>query len=50
MIGIRDQDKIRELLDISEDEIIVSVIAVGYGTEKGTMPKRKLIDEIARFY
>lgn len=50
VIGIRDQDKIRELLDISDEEIIVSVIAGGYGTEKTTMPKRKLVDEIARFY
>jgi len=49
VIGIRDQDKIREVLNISHEEIIVSVIAVGYAAEEAKMPKRKAVDEIAKF-
>lgn len=50
VMGIRDADKIRELLHIDDSEIIVSVISVGYGDSHPDMPKRKRIEEIATFY
>lgn len=50
IMGIRDADKIRELLDIPEDEIIVSVIAVGYADEEPVKPSRKKVSETAKFY
>lgn len=48
--GIRDAEKIRTILDIPEDQIIVSVIAVGYGTKEMKKPKRKLAEDILRLY
>ena len=50
IMGIRDIDKLRELLDIGENEAIVSVIAVGYTEERPVMPKRKAVSEVAKFY
>lgn len=50
IMGLRDSDKIREMLDIPTTETIVAVIAVGYGVEEPKMPKRKTTDEILKFY
>lgn len=50
VMGIRDADKIREALHIPEDEEIVSVISVGYRAINPEMPKRKNVEEIAKFY
>lgn len=49
VIGIRDVAKIREMLQVPEDEIIVSVIALGYAAGASMKPKRKTVEEIARF-
>ena len=50
VMGIRDADKLRELLSIGEDQEVVSVIALGYGAADPQMPKRNMVEEIARFY
>ena len=50
VMGIRDADKIRTMLDIPETEIIVSVIALGYAAEEPIMPKRKAAEDILKFY
>lgn len=50
VMGLRDQDKIREIMNITEDEVIVSVIALGYKDIDPTMPPRKAIKDIACFY
>ena len=50
VMGIRDADKIRTLLQIPETEIIVAVIAVGYGKDHPAKPKRKQPDDILKFY
>ena len=49
VMGIRDAKAIREEIGIPDEEIIVSVIAIGYGTKDATMPKRKVISEILHF-
>jgi nitroreductase len=49
IMGIRDGEKIREMLEIPESEIVVSVIAVGYGAESPKRPTRKSVEEIAKF-
>ena len=49
VMGLRDADKIREILEISENEIIVSVIAVGYGKEDVERPARKPVEAVAKF-
>lgn len=50
IMGIRDEEKIREMLSIPEEQIIVSVIAVGYSDAKPDMPKRKDTEEIVSFF
>ena len=46
IMGIRDGDKIREILNIPENEIVVSVIAIGYSDSEATKPKRKRAEDI----
>ena len=50
VMGIRDIDKIKGLLDISKEEIIVSVIAIGISDIEPERPKRKTVEDITRFY
>ena len=50
IMGIRDGEKIREVLNIPEQETIVAVIALGYGTQNPDKPKRKTADDIVKFY
>ena len=50
VIGIRDAGKLKEVFEIPEEEIVVSVIGVGYADVDPEMPKRKSVDETAKFY
>ncbi len=50
IMGIRESDKLRELLDIPETETVVSVIAVGKAAESPARPPRKELDTIAKFF
>ena len=50
VMGIRDSEKIREALNIPENEEIVSVISVGYRAVDPEMPKRKSMADITKFY
>lgn len=50
VMGIRNAEKLRELLSIPESEQIVSVISLGYRDIEPEMPKRKEISEIAKCF
>lgn len=50
VMGIRNTDKITEMLNIPESECIVSVIAVGYAAKEAVKPNRKQVAEIAKFF
>lgn len=50
IMGIRNEVKIKEMLNIPLDECIVSVIALGYGTKEAIKPKRKEPQDILKFY
>ncbi len=50
VMGLRDADKIREMLGIPSEEIIVSVIALGYGAVEPKRPPRKSLEEVAKFF
>lgn len=50
IMGIRDADKLRAALDIPENEEIGAVIALGYADEDPSRPKRRELEDIARFY
>ena len=49
-MGIRDADKIRELLSIPEEETIMAVIAIGQTSATPSRPKRKNVEEVLSFY
>lgn len=49
IMGIRDGEKIRELLHVPETEQVVSVIAVGYRDINPDKPKRKTPEDILTF-
>lgn len=50
VLGLRDADAIRTLLEIPDNEVIVSVIGIGYRSEDSTRPRRKEVEDITRFY
>lgn len=50
IMGLRDSEKIRELLSIPQEEIIGAVIAVGKAAEIPTRPRRKATEEITKFF
>lgn len=50
VMGIRDADKIREILNIPENEIIVSVIGVGVADIAPEAPRRKSVEDITTWY
>ena len=50
VMGIRDADALKAVLSIPENEAVVSVISVGYPDIDPVRPKRKEIDDIAKFY
>ena len=50
IMGIRYPDAIRECLNIPEEEVIVSVIAVGYRDEEPVDRPRKDPDEVIKYF
>lgn len=50
IMGIRNSEKLRELLNIPDTQEIVSVIALGYRATEPIKPKRKELEEISVFY
>ncbi len=49
VLGIFDEDYIAEIIELEEGKSISALIAIGYPAEEPKMPKRKPVDEIARF-
>ncbi|MBC3797508.1 hypothetical protein [Acetobacterium tundrae] len=45
-----NKNHIQEMLSISDDEMIKSVIALEYGTPEPKMPKRKAAEDIVKFF
>lgn len=50
IMGIRDADKLAELLDVPENEVIVSVIAMGYPATEPANVKSKTADDILKIF
>ena len=49
IMGLSDREKIKEIFAIPENEILMSVIAVGYPDINPEMPRRKKIEDVAKF-
>ncbi len=50
IMGIRSEEAIRAVLNIPEEEIIVSVIALGYPDIEPVMPPRKPTEDVVKYY
>lgn len=50
IMGIIDDKKLEELLNIPETERVMSVIAVGTPADSPAMPPRKTVEEISRVF
>ncbi len=50
IMGIRDGDALRAALDIPENEEVMSVIAVGYGTGQKVIHPRKELEDILKVF
>ena len=50
VLGLRDAGAIRTLLEIPQDEVVVSVIGIGYRSKESIRPPRKEVADIAKFY
>lgn len=50
IMGLRDTDRIREMLRIPGNEILMAVIAVGYPAVAPSKPKRREVEAVASFY
>ena len=50
IMGLRDNEKIREMLGVSDDEEVMAVIAIGYGENPTKKPGRKELDSVAKFF
>ncbi len=49
IMGIFDQKKIEELLELPEDRELVALIPIGYPAEEPVAPKRKAVDDLLSF-
>ena len=50
IMGMRESDKLREIFNIPENEMILAVIALGYRAEEPNMPVHRPLDEIVKFF
>lgn len=50
IMGLRDEQRLREMLSIPSDEIMVAVIALGKRASEPDKPQRKEISDIAKFF
>lgn len=49
IMGIYDEEKLPELLQVPEDQIITAVVALGYPAETPEPPKRKTLEDKVRY-
>lgn len=49
IMGMFDESKIREIVDIPDGESVTAIIGMGYPEEEKTAPKHKDVDEVLRF-
>ena len=50
IMGLRDEKKVREILNIPEEEVIMSIISIGVPDIEPSCPARKEIEDIVKYY
>ena len=50
IMGVGENEAIRSLFDIPENEMMMAIIALGYRASEPSRPKRRPLDEIVKFY
>ena len=50
IMGVRDADQLKSLLNIPETEAVSSVISVGYSDFSPVRPPRKSVEDITKFF
>lgn len=50
VMGIRDGGKLKEILQIPDQEEVMAVVGLGYSEAAPKMPVRKPVEEVARFF
>ena len=50
IMGLRNEEALKKIFSVADDEIVVSLIAIGKRASDPTKPQRKDIEEIAKFY
>jgi len=50
IMGLRDAEALRGILGIHSKEVIMSVVALGYGTANPRRPERKNLDEVLTIF
>ena len=48
-MGIFDAEKVAELLHIPENEVVVTLVPIGYPDEAPTAPRRKSVEDLLSF-
>lgn len=49
IMGIFDEDKVAELIDLPEDETVAAIIPYGYEADHPNTPTRKAVEEVVRY-
>ena len=49
IMGIFDDSKVAELIQLEEDQKVAALISIGYPDEEPAAPKRKAVEELVRF-
>ena len=49
ILGIFDEEKVKEVLNLPENEKVAAIVAFGYPAKTPAMPPRKSADELIRF-
>lgn len=49
VMGIFDEEKLREVLNLPENQKVAAILALGYSDENPIMPRRKDVDELVTY-
>lgn len=49
ILGIFDEEKVKEFAAIEEGQVVCALVAVGYATEEGAAPKRKSVEDLVSY-